>query len=127
MASLLPSLLSPLGWAYGTAVRLRMALVRPARANLPVVCVGNLVAGGAGKTPVVLALGQWFRDHGCTPHFLSRGYGGSLPGPVRVDAERHHCRDTGDEALLLARAGPAWISRDRPPGRGPPPWPAPTW
>ncbi len=115
-SSLLAPLLAPLGWAYGAGVRVRLALVRPARANLPVVCVGNLVAGGAGKTPVALALGEWFQAHGGNPHFLSRGYGGSLPGPVRVNAEHHHCRDTGDEALLLSRAAPAWVSRDRPAG-----------
>jgi tetraacyldisaccharide 4'-kinase len=97
-------------------VRLRLALARPAKASLPVICVGNLVAGGSGKTPVALALGQWLQDHGCNPHFLSRGYGGSLPGPVQVNAECHHCRDTGDEALLLSRAAPAWVSRDRPAG-----------
>lgn len=116
LPSLLPPLLSPLGWAYGAGVRLRLALARPAQASLPVVCVGNLVAGGAGKTPVALALGEWFQAHGRNPHFLSRGYGGSLPGPVRVNAERHHCRQTGDEALLLSRTAPTWVSRDRPAG-----------
>ena len=115
-AALFSLLLSPLGWAYGAGVRLRLALARPARANLPVVCVGNLVAGGAGKTPVALALGQWFQAHGCNPHFLSRGYGGSLPGPVRVNNEHHHCRQTGDEALLLSRTAPSWVSSDRPAG-----------
>jgi len=97
-------------------VRLRLALARPVKESLPVICVGNLVAGGAGKTPVALALGQWFQDHGCNPHFLSRGYGGSLPGPVQVNTECHHCRDTGDEALLLSRTAPTWVSRDRPAG-----------
>jgi len=116
LSSLLTPLLSPLGWAYGAGVRLRLALARPAKASLPVICVGNLVAGGAGKTPVALALGKWFQDHGGNPHFLSRGYGGSLPGPVRVNTGRHHCRETGDEALLLSRTATAWVSRDRPAG-----------
>ncbi len=116
LSFLLAPLLVPLGWAYGAGVRLRLALVHPARASLPVVCVGNLVAGGAGKTPVALALGEWFQAHGRNPHFLNRGYGGSLPGPVRVNNERHHCRDTGDEALLLSRTAPAWVSTDRPAG-----------
>ncbi len=79
-------------------------------------CVGNLVAGGAGKTPVALALGQHLAAKGLAPHFLSRGYGGRQAGPLRVDAEAHDFRDVGDEALLLARCCPTWVSRDRPRG-----------
>ena len=116
LSSLLSPLLSPLSLIYGMGVRLRFALTKPTRVGIPVVCVGNLVAGGAGKTPVALAIGEWFQAQGCKPHFLSRGYGGSLSGPVRVDAEYHHSHETGDEALLLSRIAPTWLSRDRPAG-----------
>ncbi|MEE9209502.1 MAG: tetraacyldisaccharide 4'-kinase, partial [Kiloniellales bacterium] len=78
----------------------------------PVVCVGNLVAGGAGKTPVVLALVAALAARGAV-HCLSRGYGGSSPGPRRVDAARDSAVEVGDEALLLARAAPSWVARDR--------------
>ncbi|WP_142847894.1 tetraacyldisaccharide 4'-kinase [Telmatospirillum sp. J64-1] len=109
----LPRLLSPLGWLYGTAGALRQASATPLRLDVPVICVGNITAGGVGKTPVALSLARLLTDSGRRPHFLSRGYGGRLAGPVRVDPQIHGYRDVGDEPLLLARAAPCWISRDR--------------
>jgi tetraacyldisaccharide 4'-kinase len=78
-----------------------------------VLCVGNLVAGGAGKTPVALSLAAALAERGRAVHLLTRGYGGRLKGPVRVDPERHGWRNVGDEALLLARQAPTWVARDR--------------
>ncbi|MGF6228185.1 tetraacyldisaccharide 4'-kinase [Inquilinus ginsengisoli] len=109
-------LLAPAGALYDLASRLRRAVIKPQRAPVPVVCVGNLVAGGAGKTPVALALARRLAEIGIAVHVLSRGHGGSLAGPVRVDPDRHTAAEVGDEPLLLARAAPAWISRDRPAG-----------
>jgi tetraacyldisaccharide 4'-kinase len=80
---------------------------------VPVLCVGNLVAGGAGKTPVVLSLAARLGARGRAVHILSRGYGGSLAGPVRVDPARHSAAEVGDEPLLLAQAAPTWVARDR--------------
>ncbi len=111
--SLAATALTPAAWAYAAAHRLRWRLTRPARAPIPVVCVGNLVAGGAGKTPVALAIATYMRGKGATPHFLSRGYGGSVPGPLRVDRSRHTEKEVGDEALLLAAVAPTWVARDR--------------
>lgn len=105
--------LSPLGEAYGLAGRLRRQLASPVRAAVPVICVGNLTVGGAGKTPVVLALAARLIGRGRRPHLLTRGYGGRLVGPVRVDPARHDAAAVGDEALLLAAAAPTWCARDR--------------
>ena len=107
------SLLQPAGAAWDAAGRLRRALARPYRAPVPVVCVGNLVAGGAGKTPVAMALADHLAERGVGVHLVSRGYGGSLAGPVRVDPGRHDAATVGDEALLLALHAPSWVARDR--------------
>ncbi|HVL72762.1 MAG TPA: tetraacyldisaccharide 4'-kinase, partial [Beijerinckiaceae bacterium] len=94
-------LLQPFAAVYGgvAAARLR----RPgARAGLPVICVGNFTAGGAGKTPTALALARLLKEAGHRPAFLTRGYGGRLAGPVRVEPG-HGPDEVGDESLLLAR------------------------
>ncbi len=109
-------LLNPLAWAYGLLASARRGLTRPQRAACPVICVGNLVAGGAGKTPVALDLGRRLIERGRRVHFLSRGYGGAAAGPLRVDPGRHHARDVGDEPLLLAATAPSWVARNRPQG-----------
>jgi tetraacyldisaccharide 4'-kinase len=104
-------LLTPFGWIYRVASAVRQCLSHPVRADVPVVCIGNLVAGGAGKTPISLAVAALLRDR--QPHFLTRGYGGRLTGPVLVDPQRHSVDDVGDEALLLAAAAPTWLAHDR--------------
>jgi tetraacyldisaccharide 4'-kinase len=78
-----------------------------------VLCVGNYHVGGAGKTPTVLALAKLLGDLGETPVVLSRGYGGRLRGPVKVDPARHAADDVGDEPLMMARAVPVVVARDR--------------
>ena len=105
--------LTPLSWLYRFGTRGREALVQPAEAGLPVICVGNFTVGGAGKTPTVLALVALLAEEGIRPHVLTRGYGGSMRGPLRVDPARHDAHAVGDEALLLARAAPTWLCRDR--------------
>ncbi|MBV6633375.1 MAG: tetraacyldisaccharide 4'-kinase [Alphaproteobacteria bacterium] len=111
---LLSTCLAPLGWMYASVTAHR--LKRPAqRLSVPVICVGNLTAGGGGKTP--LARFVYGRAKAltpdATPHFLSRGYGGTLPGPVQVNTERHTADQVGDEPLLLAENGPCWVAKDR--------------
>jgi tetraacyldisaccharide 4'-kinase len=113
LAGLVAGLLSPVGAAVDAAGRLRRAVVRPYRAPVPVLCVGNLVAGGSGKTPVVLALAAVFAARGVAAHIVMRGYGGSLAGPVRVDPAIHDAVAVGDEALLAAARAPCWMARDR--------------
>lgn len=105
------TLLSPLStlWRLGSALR----RVKPQGVPVPVLCVGNLVAGGTGKTPVVQDIAARLRARGVAAATLSRGYGGRLPGPLRVDPARHSAVDVGDEPMLLSMAGPAWIGHDR--------------
>jgi len=107
------NLLMPVAALWDAAGRLRRVMARPQRAPVPVICVGNLVAGGAGKTPVTLALVDWFGARGITVHIVTRGYGGRLVGPTRVDPRRHDADEVGDEALLLAARAPSWVARDR--------------
>ncbi|HKR20778.1 MAG TPA: tetraacyldisaccharide 4'-kinase [Stellaceae bacterium] len=106
-------LLAPLGGLYDTVGAARRAWVRTYRASVPVICVGNLVAGGAGKTPIVADLARRLSARRVTAHILSRGYGGTLPGPVQVDPARHDAAAVGDEPLMLARIAPTWVARDR--------------
>lgn len=110
------TLLSPLGHLYAWSVARRIRTTEPVRADIPVICVGNLTVGGTGKTPIVQTLLDRLARMGRRPAALSRGYGGRLAGPVQVDPAAHTARDTGDEPLLLARNAAAWISRDRPAG-----------
>jgi tetraacyldisaccharide 4'-kinase len=98
---------------FGAAARLRRYAATPWKAPVPVICVGNLTVGGAGKTPTVLAIADRLQAAGVRVACLSRGYGGSNRGPLEVDLQRHTAGEVGDEPLLLARAAPTWISRDR--------------
>jgi tetraacyldisaccharide 4'-kinase len=110
---LLADLLLPIGAAWDAAGRLRRALSRPYRPSIPVICVGNLVAGGTGKTPVAAAVASDLAARGGAVHVVTRGYGGRLGGPVRVNPARHDAAQIGDEALLLAAQAPCWVARDR--------------
>lgn len=105
-------LLHPAGALYGAVTARRMGGAGW-RAPCPVICVGNMTVGGSGKTPAALAIAERLRLMGESPAFLSRGYGGTLEGPVQVDAARHEASQTGDEPLLLAQAGPTVVSRER--------------
>jgi tetraacyldisaccharide 4'-kinase len=109
-------LLAPAGLAVDLAGRVRRTVVQPKHAPVPVICVGNLVTGGAGKTPVVRAVVRLMVERGLEAHVLMRGYGGRERGPLRVDPETHSAAEVGDEALLAARQAPTWVARQRPAG-----------
>jgi tetraacyldisaccharide 4'-kinase len=109
--------LAPVGAVYGRVTLARMARAAKVKpAPVPILCVGNLVAGGAGKTPTAIAVAKALSGMGRKPAFLSRGYGGGLLGPIRVDTDLHTAAEVGDEPLLLARAAPTYVAKDRPAG-----------
>src|ERR1700693_4327943 len=111
-AGVTAGLLAPFAAIYGAVAARRMA--QPgARTNVPVICVGNFTLGGAGKTPTAIWLAKILQGAGERPYCLSRGYGGSEAGPKLVDAHNDSAAKVGDEALLLARAAPTFVSRDR--------------
>jgi tetraacyldisaccharide 4'-kinase len=105
-------MLLPLAAVYGAVAGARLAR-RGRPAGVPVVCIGNLTVGGAGKTPTALAVARMLAAEGERPVFLSRGYGGKLAGPLWVDPMRHRAGEVGDEPLLLARTAPTIVARDR--------------
>jgi tetraacyldisaccharide 4'-kinase len=109
----LPALLSPLGALYGATVRAKQRSATPFRPQARVLCVGNLTAGGSGKTPIAIACARMLAARGLKVMFLSRGYGGKLHGPILVQPAQHRAGDVGDEPLLLAPHAPTIVSRDR--------------
>ncbi len=103
----------PASLCYRFGAGVRRAFAKPADVGATVLCVGNVTMGGAGKTPVVIALAKAAAELGIETAVVSRGYGGRLAGPVRVDPARHRAADVGDEPLLLASHVTTWIDRDR--------------
>jgi tetraacyldisaccharide 4'-kinase len=104
--------LAPLAAAYGAVAQARLSR-RGRDVAVPVICIGNLTVGGAGKTPTALATAQILKATGELPMFLTRGYGGSLAGPIAVDPAGHRASEVGDEPLLLANTAATTVARDR--------------
>jgi len=113
-APLTRALLTPLTWLYLQGFNRKLARAVPTRVAARVICIGNLTAGGAGKTPVSEAIRERITAKGLRAATLSRGHGGREPGPLKVAPSRHTFHEVGDEPLLLAATGEAWIGRDRP-------------
>jgi tetraacyldisaccharide 4'-kinase len=112
VSQLAVALLTPFGWLYGDSVKYRAEHTIPYRSSAKVVCVGNLTAGGTGKTPVAIAIARLLIARGAKPAFLSRGYGGRVRGPAFVTPD-DRATHVGDEPLLLAGVAPVVVSSDR--------------
>lgn len=111
--SWLSKILSPLGYLYGFGVYLRHTYAEPYKLKIPTICVGNLVLGGAGKTPTVIALVELLKQKGHNPHILTRGYGRRTKHLCQVDPHTHTYKEVGDEPLLLAQVAPTWVATNR--------------
>jgi tetraacyldisaccharide 4'-kinase len=112
-APVIRALLRPVSWIWAAATARRIARAAPVDPGVPVICIGNLTMGGAGKTPVAREVLARLRQRGVAAHGLSRGYGGREHGPLKVDPAVHTAADVGDEPLMLAGDGPFWVARDR--------------
>ena len=112
-ASLISVLLTPAALVWNSVSRLRRFLIKPYASALPVICIGNFTAGGAGKTPAALAVARILLSSGEKPVFLTRGYGGRTLGPHLVELSHDDATIVGDEPLLLARVAPTIVAVDR--------------
>ena len=111
--SLISRFLKPFSWIYCFLASWKESHRKPYRVSVPVICVGNLVMGGAGKTPTVIAIVKILKEMGHQPHILSRGYGGYFRDVARVDASKHSYLQVGDEPLLLSAHAPTWTGVSR--------------
>jgi tetraacyldisaccharide 4'-kinase len=112
-------LLWPASLLFAVVVRVRRALYKlkifgSTHPGIPVIIVGNLSAGGSGKTPLVLRIAEILREHGWKPGIVSRGHGGSAEAPREASIASDPA-EVGDEPMLLARRSgcPVWVAPDR--------------
>ena len=111
--NLISTLLLPLGWGYSAATALRMKLHPAQRVKIPVICIGNITAGGTGKTPTAVTIAKLLQKHGKKPFFVSRGYGGTLQGVLLRKDGPFVAKEVGDEPLILAQTAPVAIHPNR--------------
>lgn len=105
--------LLPLSWLYRLGNWLDRETSKAYLSPIPVVSVGNATVGGTGKTPTTLALAPLLAQLGYTVHILTLGYGGTPAHTAHRVTDADTATTVGDEALLLARATPTWVGRDR--------------
>ena len=106
-------ILWPLSLLYEVGYVLRRAFTVQVKLPVPVVCIGNVTAGGSGKTPLALSIGAMLKEKGVNAFFVSRGYGGSIVAPTLVKPEKHRSYEVGDEPLLLSQVLPTVVGKDR--------------
>ena len=111
--SVISYFLFPLSFLWMVLGNLKLFISAPSKSPIPIICVGNITVGGNGKTPTALKLCSLLKDRGYHPHILSRGYKGNLKGPHLVNPLRDSFIDVGDEALMMSKYHPTWISRNR--------------
>ncbi len=110
--SFVSKILIPFGWVYGWITQLRLKLKKSPKAEIPVICIGNITAGGTGKTPVSISVAKLLTTDMYHPFFISRGYGGKLQN-VMVNNKKHSAKDVGDEPLLLSQQAPVVVNANR--------------
>ena len=110
--SLKAFLLRPFGFVYGKVVALRLKTNKPYHSKIPVICVGNICVGGTGKTPICLALADYFSQRGKKVFFLNHGYKSKLQN-VLIDLEKHNSKDLSDEAMIFAHKLPTIVDHNR--------------
>ncbi len=111
--SLISKLLYPLSQLYFLIYNSKTSNIEPVVLGVPVICVGNAIVGGAGKTPIVISLVEYYKKQGKNPHIISRGYGGEATILTMVDRDLHNAKQVGDEPLMLAKYAPCWIAKKR--------------
>ncbi|MDR1691411.1 MAG: tetraacyldisaccharide 4'-kinase, partial [Rickettsiales bacterium] len=112
MLKILQFFLVPVGFIYNTIVQIRLKLIKPYKAKVPVICIGNISLGGTGKTPFVQYLTKYFKSKKLKPAILSRGYKGKLEY-IKVNPSKHSASNVGDEPLMLANSAPVYIGKNR--------------
>ena len=110
--TLISNSLYPLSLLFRFGTKIRAILSSKKKSALPVICIGNIVVGGAGKTPVAIKMGELLKKNGYNPHFVSKGYGGIESNNILIK-EWHSAKSVGDESLLLSEIAPTWIGKDR--------------
>lgn len=114
--TVISTFLEPIAWFYQLGHRFAQALpAQTYKATIPVICIGNAVAGGGGKTPIVIALVKAIKESGLykNPYILTRGYGRKNNDAVLVNIAKHATENVGDEPLLLAQHAPTIVSANR--------------
>ncbi|MEE3000918.1 MAG: tetraacyldisaccharide 4'-kinase [Pseudomonadota bacterium] len=106
-------ILKPVSWIYGLARELIINHSKTWEAPIPIICVGNLVTGGQGKTPTALSICNALKHNNKIVHFISRGYRGANRGPLLVNPKSNTANEVGDEPLLLSEFAPTWVSANR--------------
>lgn len=109
---LISTLLLPISSIYGAITQLRIKFSTPYKCSAKVICIGNITAGGVGKTPIAIAMAEKYIKEGKKVFFVTRGYKGKLKN-ILVDLTTHTPEETGDEARLLAQTAPTIISPQR--------------
>ncbi len=105
--------LVPFGHIYSLLSKLRMSKAVKKQFDIPIVCIGNLNAGGTGKTPTTISAAEFLKDRKYNVHIVSRGYGGTAMGPLSVNDKEHSADEVGDEALMLSAFAPTWVANNR--------------
>lgn len=107
-------ILLPLSLLYKIGFLLKKNFVKTQKVDLPIICIGNIIAGGAGKTPVALALGEIFKENNFEFCYLTRGYKSKNNKILMIEnSSQFDVEEVGDEAKLLAEIAPTCVAKNR--------------